>query len=183
MTLIHKEAYETRAKIGEYIAWGLTLLDGYMTHLYIASFVKSKTYVDLWLLQVSANTLVGILGSAFISLYQLTVLSLLFNPKFFATAIAIPKNVLSQMSPEASRLYKFILWSGLAALAFGAMKVCQINLQGTVSTLGIGDSEFARFIAFLIMLSGEVALLLSSVNKMMASETNTTGGFKTTPRE
>jgi hypothetical protein len=83
--------------------------------------------------------------------------------------INAPKQILGGLSPEAARIYKIVLYAGLAALAFGFFKVCQINLQGTVAMLGTGDNEFARFLSMLIMISGEVALHLAMVNEMMAS--------------
>lgn len=178
MTAVHNETFKQRAQMGKWVAWGLTGFDAYMTHLYLASLVKSNTYVNFYLFKLSANTVVGVLGAAFISLYQLTIISMLFNPSFFAKMMSAPKQILGGLSPEASRIYKIVMYTGLAGLAFGFFKVCQINLQGTVTMLGTGDNKFARFLSVLIMISGEVALHLAMVNELMALHGSEKGSVK-----
>ncbi|MEM8780483.1 MAG: hypothetical protein AAGF26_16785 [Cyanobacteria bacterium P01_G01_bin.49] len=177
---IQHQTFRQRAQTGKYIAWGLTGFDAYMTHLYLANLVKTGTYVNFYLFKLSANTVIGILGAAFISLYQLTIISMLFNPSFFAKVASAPKQILSSLSPDAAKLYRVVLYSGLAVLAFGFFKICQINLQGTVTMLGTGDNEFARFLSVLIMISGEVALHLAFMNELMAGDEKNTsnGGLK-----
>ena len=179
---IQADTFKQRAAIGKYTAWALTAFDGYLTHRYIASLVRTGTTVDFYLFTLNANTVVGILGAAFISVYQLTVISMLFNPQFFAKIVSAPKNILSSLSPEASKFYKIILYAGLAALAFGFFKVCQINLEGTVNQLGTGDNEFARFLSMLLMIAGEVSLHLSLVNEMMAEDAGVKSGARDTGR-
>lgn len=182
MAVVHNDTFKQRAQIGKWIAWGLTGFDAYMTHLYLASLVKSSTYVNFYLFKLSANTVVGILGAAFISLYQLTIISMLFQPAFFAKMMNAPRQILGSLSPEAARIYKIVMYAGLAALAFGFFKVCQINLQGTVTMLGTGDNEFARFLSVLIMISGEVALHLAMVNELMASNSDSASSGAVAPR-
>lgn len=167
---IQSDTFKQRAAIGKYTAWALTAFDGYLTHRYIAGLVRTGTTVDFYLFTLNANTVVGVLGAAFISVYQLTIISMLFNPSFFAKFVAAPKNILTSLSPEAAKFYRVILYAGLAALGFGFFKVCQINLQGTINQLGTGDNDFARFLSMLLMIAGEVSLHLSMVNELMAED-------------